>query len=121
MGGSWLVLLVFTGLATFRLTRFVVRDDFPLIAVPRRWVVGETNHTYDHEQQKWLPENKHEGRWWYWFGELVSCHWCASGWIALGITFVAALATGWDVSIGMWFLLWVATWALGSVLADRLS
>src|SRR5688572_2007769 len=80
---DWLVLIIVAGLACYRATRLVVLDDFPLVAVPRRWIIGDPYHIYDHESGEWRPERRHEGRWFYWFGELISCPWCASGWIAL--------------------------------------
>ena len=116
MDWSWLVLLVFTGAATFRLTRLVVKDDFPLIAVPRRWVIGE--QYWDEDSQTWSAP-KHHDTWYFWFGELISCHWCASGWISLGITGLVALGTDKPGSFVEWLLLWWASWAVGAVAADR--
>lgn len=106
MTADWLVLLVYTGLATYRLTRLVVEDDFPPIRWLRELVVGADGH-------------RHAGTRYEWFGELVSCHWCASGWVALGATGVATLVE--DAQLATWALLWTATWAVGAVLADRLG
>lgn len=118
MGWQWLVLLLFTSLTTYRVTRLVVKDDFPLIAVPRRWVVGVPHHHYDHDIDEWVPERRHEGRWWYWFGELISCHWCASGWVSLAVT-IAVASSNKEGTLVEWFLLWMAQWALGAVTADK--
>jgi len=115
---DWLVLLVFTGLTSFRLTRLVVEDDFPLVKIPREWVIGKPVYNYDTEQ--WEPANKHEGRWYYWFGELISCPWCASGWISLGLVVLVAASTKSGLLVE-WFLLWIATWAIGSVTAAKVK
>lgn len=105
---SWIVLLVFTSLATYRLTRLIVRDDFPLVAIPRAWVVGADG-------------TKHIGRWWHWFGELVSCHWCASGWVSLALSAIVYWTRPYDAPLIDWALLWFASWALGAVAADRVE
>lgn len=108
MSWDWLVLLVFIGLATFRLTRLVVRDDFPPIRKTRELVIGEDG-------------TKHEGRWYEFFGELVSCHWCASGWVSLSLVLIIALGTDRHAALVDWFLLWIAAWAIGSVTADKVG
>jgi hypothetical protein len=41
MDWTWLMLLIFLGLATFRLTRLVVEDDFPLVRIPRELNIGK--------------------------------------------------------------------------------
>jgi hypothetical protein len=74
------------GLACFRITRLIVQDT--IADRPRNWVIQRST----------------------WLGELVSCPWCASFYVALG---AAAL-----------FLLWPATavllclpWALAALAA----
>lgn len=117
MSWTWLVLLIFTSLTTFRLTRLIVEDDFPLVAIPRKWVIGEPH--WDQDQQAWI-QDKHEGTWYYWFGELISCPWCASGWVALGVTAAVACSNK-EGTLVEWFLLWIANWALGSVAAAKVK
>ncbi len=119
MDWTWLVLLVFLGLATFRLTRLIVADDFPLVAVPRRWVVGDPEGIWDPDRQQWLPENKHQGRWYHWFGELISCPWCASGWVSLALVCAVAWWTPRDAALVDWLLLWWAAWGIGAVTAAK--
>lgn len=116
MGWQWLVLLIFTGLSTYRLTRLVVEDDFPPIAVPRRWITGEAYWVED--EQKW--HYPHEQASWprHWLGDLITCPWCAGGWISLGL--VVAVATSNQTGTWVeWFLLWTAAWALGSTAAAK--
>jgi hypothetical protein len=49
------------------------------------------------------------------FSDLISCPWCAGGWLALGIT----TGTWSTVGLPLPLLMWPATWALGSLLASR--
>jgi len=100
------LLLIVLSLATFRLTRLVTRDDFPPIlwartkiqrARPRRVVGGELE--------------------WWWGGELVSCHWCCSAYIAAGAVGFADLVT----SVPLPVACWLAVWGAGAVLVDRLG
>lgn len=55
--------LVLGGLATYRLTRLVVKDE--IFSRPRNWV-----------WKKFPPEKN-------WFGYLFTCVWCTSIWVAL--------------------------------------
>jgi hypothetical protein len=57
------------GLVVYRVTRFVAADAFPLIAVPREWVIGKLGD--DH-----------------WFAYLITCMWCASVYVAAGTVVV---------------------------------
>jgi hypothetical protein len=119
MSGAWLVLLVVAGLATFRLTRLIVTDDFPLVAVPRRWVTGEPY--WVEAEQKWHYPSEN-GSWpRHWLGELVSCPWCASGWVSLGLVVAVAWWTPRDAPLVDWLLLWWASWALGSTAAAKIG
>jgi hypothetical protein len=88
----WL-LVVCAGLATFRLTRLVVRDQFP----PIRWA---------RERLEQGPE---------WLADLVACHWCASAYIAAGLVALVDLAA----SVPLPALVWVTAWAIGAWVADQ--
>lgn len=59
-------------LATFRLTRFVVDDTFP----PMRWLRDRIA----------FRARKQGHRVADFFDELITCPWCASIWIAAGVT-----------------------------------
>lgn len=88
---AWLLVIALV-LATFRVTRLIVKDDFPPVRVPREWV---TSHA---------PT---------WVGELIGCHWCASGWVAMALVAGTDLATSVPVPV----LLWLAAWAGGAWIA----
>lgn len=137
---TWLLLLVMS-LAVYRLTRLVVADTFPPVLWLRDRIVGgwrpltrkesetnrlpvleegqsatvarlggltvidgETNRYV--ERTRWVP---------FWLAELISCPWCASGWVALGVT-----AGVWAVAgLAMPVLVWLATWAVSALLAAQ--
>jgi hypothetical protein len=94
------LLYVALTLTSFRLTWLVTRDQFPPIAKPREQIVNKTSFTR-----------------WEWFGDLLSCHWCASGWLSLGVVLGADLF----LSVPAPVLAWGATWAGAAVLAELLS
>lgn len=97
---TWL-LLVGMALATFRLTRLVVEDDFPPIEAARGWV---------RSLRPVVRKPDQEVRWW-WGGELVSCYWCASGWISGGM-----VVTIWGLQgMALPVLWWLATWGLATL------
>ncbi len=86
------LLVVCAGLSTWRLARLLTIEDFPLIL--------------------WVRERiqKHGPRW---LGELVSCPFCAAGWLALGIVGLADLAT----SVPLPWLAVGTAWAISAVLS----
>lgn len=88
------LLLVVLALAAYRATRLAVKDDFPPVRVPREWVKVHG------------PE---------WAGELVTCHWCASGWISLGLV----AAADWRTSVPLPGLVWFAVWAVAAWVAHH--
>lgn len=138
----WLLLLVMS-LATYRLTRLVVADTFPPVLWLRdRLVGGWREPTMKEQHHEAFPTGEvDEGslksvpglgmfsvadgelqiyarRWeWspFWLAELLSCPWCASGWIALAVTGGVWASAG----LAMPVLVWLATWALGAVLAAQ--
>lgn len=92
------LLLSVDGLACYRATRLAVKDHFPPLAGPRRWIERRTTGT------------RLEA-----LGDLVTCHFCASGWIALGLTVRRARELR---TLGIDPLsYWLAVWAVGAGLA----
>ena len=140
---TWLLLLVMS-LATYRLTKLVVEDTFPPVLWLRDRLVGGWRALTAKEQEKHFtdvagvvegplalphPElgalMRTDGevsryvrrvKWSpFWLAELLSCPWCASGWVALGVT-----AGVWAVAgLAMPVLVWLATWAVGALLAAQ--
>lgn len=100
----WLLLLVMA-LATYRVTRLITTDDFPPVYWAR-WKIIDARPSYVRQRD--------EQQMWWWLGELVSCPWCASGWVSLAIVF------GTDVwaSLPLPWLLWFAVWGAGALLAS---
>jgi hypothetical protein len=112
------LLLVILILATGRITRLITADDFPPLLWARRRIVGLR---MDHQVR--VPSG---GRWdgylspqlnHWWLGELVTCAWCASGWVSLGLW----LGTWWFVPLPLPLLWWPATWGGGAILAAKLG
>lgn len=122
-------------LATYRLTRLVVKDDFPPVLWARDRLCGGWRPLTSKEfasleytgpkgdsrldvseidgqrcryvsRWTWVPE---------WLSDLLSCPWCASGWIALVVVSAVALTVGVPAPV----LLWPAVWGGGALLASR--
>lgn len=62
-------LLIVISLVTYRITRLIAADAFPLIARPREWIIGKLGE--DH-----------------WFSYLITCMWCASMYVGAGVVAV---------------------------------
>jgi hypothetical protein len=137
----WLLLVVMS-LAVYRGTRLVVEDTFPPVLWLRDRLAGgwrelTQGEFKDHpvppldddadlvdvaglgsvtsidgrmhryiERARWSPQ---------WLGELVSCPWCASGWVAAGVTAGTWAVVGLPVPL----LVWGAVWAVGALLAAQ--
>lgn len=123
---TWLLLIVMA-LATYRGTRLVVADTFPPILWARDrlaggWrplvggeryrdddlsyhVIDDVPHRYV-RRAKWSP---------FWLAELISCPWCASGWVAAGVTGGVWALAGMPVPV----LVWLAVWAASALLAGQ--
>lgn len=135
---TWLLLLVMS-LATYRLTRLVVEDVFPPVLWLRDRLAGGWRpltsveertlsvlaaekarvlrdvwsvQTVDGEDQRYVYRWRLVPQW---FADLVSCPWCASGWVALAVT-----AGVWaSVGLAVPLLVWPAVWAVGALIAAQ--
>jgi len=143
---AWL-LVALMSVAVYRLTRLVVKDDFPPVLwlrdrlsggwrqltvkeimvyneyrrgpielrkpSPPEWVgdvildeeSGTPVQRYVH-RAGWVPQ---------WLADLLSCPWCASGWVSLAVTAVVAATVGVPAPL----LVWLAVWGAGALLAAR--
>jgi hypothetical protein len=136
----WLLLIVMS-LATYRGTRLVVEDTFPPVLWLRDRLVGgwrpltlkesETNRLPVMEESQsatvaWLggltvidgQMNRYVRRWKrspFWLADLLSCPWCAGGWVAAGVTAGTWSVVGLPVPV----LCWAAVWAVGGILAAQ--
>lgn len=138
----FLVLLPAMALTTYRLTRLAVKDDFPPALWLRDRLVGGWRPLTSRELEKYpaAPEyadrdarhgmlgammridgevNRYvvRARWVpHWLADLLSCPFCASGWI--GATVVAAT---WFAPAGLSVpvLCWFSAWALGGIIAAQ--
>lgn len=138
----WLLLIVMS-LAVYRLTRLVVADTFPPVLWLRdRLVGGWREPTMKEQHHELFPTGEVEehtlksvpglgmfqlvdgelfiyARRWkrspFWLAELLSCPWCASGWVALGVTGGVWAVAG----LAMPVLVWLAVWAAGALLAGQ--
>jgi hypothetical protein len=128
----WLLLLCMV-LAAYRLTRLIVKDTFPPVLAVRDRLAGGWRPFTDAEWgqarsggldrlKPTQPIKGVENRYitrasWspYWLAELVSCAWCASGWISGAVTAAADLTVG----VPAPWLAGFAVWGAASLLASR--
>jgi hypothetical protein len=130
---TWLLMIVLS-LATFRLTRLVVKDDFPPVLWMRDRVAGgwrpvtagelaevtseEASFPFRGDPESGEQITRYVYRWkWVpqWLADLVSCPWCASGWVSGALVLLASFTTGLPAPLLSWF----AVWGAGSLLASR--
>jgi hypothetical protein len=138
----FLVLLLPMALTTYRLTRLIVEDTFPPVLWLRDRLVGGWRPLTSKESEShplpvmeegqsattaWLggltvidgQMNRYvtRARWVpYWLADLLSCPFCASGWIGAGV-----VAGAWFAPAGLSVpvLCWFSAWALGGILAAQ--
>lgn len=131
----FLVLLPAMALTTYRLTRLLVEDTFPPVLWLRDRLVGGWRPLTEKELAQarsaglaYMPwkttaiddvENRwvERARWVpYWLADLLSCPFCASGWIGAGV-----VAGAWFAPAGLSVpvLCWFSVWAIGGVLAAQ--
>jgi hypothetical protein len=130
----WLV-IVLVCLATHRVTRFVTRDAFPLVAGPRRWIENRWDPFDDATWTKWRGLNRKQRRelvhqireqgsnigWPNVFGRslayLVTCDWCTSIWVGAGLIAVTRWWLGWDWLLAA--LVWLTASTVTGLIAQR--
>lgn len=130
---TWLLLIVMS-LAVYRGTRLVVADTFPPVLWLRDRLAGGWRPTTEQEreivfrqpdgtqpfplmeidgvEQRWVQRWKWSP---FWLAELISCPWCASGWVALAVTAGTWAWVGLPVPV----LVWLAVWAVGALIAGQ--
>lgn len=134
---TWFVFLTMS-LASYRLTRLVVRDTFPPVLWARDRLVGGWRGLTDREQhdlavlrgkpqyielrKTWQVDAEGEQRYVYrwnhvpfWLAELLSCPWCASAYVSGGVVAAVDVLHGLPVPV----LQGLAVWAVAAVLASR--
>ena len=113
------LLFVLLAFATGRITRLVVADDLPPLRLTRNWIVGLRPDVMAKQptgrNATRVPENAPYRNHW-WLGELITCAWCASGWVSLGLW----LGTWWFVPLPWPVLWWPAIWGGGAWLSAKL-
>lgn len=107
----YLFFLILTALAVYRATRLVVDDEFPPVRAARDWVTGL-------HARRLRPEPSRSGYATRLRGagltealaDLVTCRYCASGWVALVATVAVdrggQLELGWLLGALWWFGAW---------------
>lgn len=119
-------LLALLSLSTYRLTRLVVEDTFPPVLWVRDRIVGGWRSLTLKEEEAQISDGTSEDgealkynipvSWSpFWLRELLSCPWCASGWLAGALV---ALTSLWG-PVPLPVLSWLAAWALGALLATQ--
>lgn len=133
------LLLIVMSLAVYRLTRLVVADTFPPVLWLRDRLAGGWRPLTLAEHERYVAASRsaqavirdawsydpdddlgqrhvRRARWSpHWLAELLSCPWCASGWVALAVTAGTWAAVGLPVPL----LVWPAVWAAGALLAAQ--
>jgi hypothetical protein len=70
--------------STWRATRLLVKDDLPIVKRPRDWLIRRSER----------PDGTLR-----WYGELISCPWCVSVWVAAAFTLATDLVVGLPVPV----------------------
>lgn len=130
---QWLAVLMLC-FVVYRLTRFVTKDSFPIIAKPREWIQTRwdpfDDENWDHwyartkeerdllaaalKQRKGIPRPNIVRKS---IAYLVTCPWCVSIYIGAGAGwfFVWALGATWPWGV----MLWLTSSAVTGILAQR--
>jgi hypothetical protein len=134
----WLLFLLMS-FAVYRLTKLVVEDTFPPVLWARDRLAGGWRALTLAEHERYVEaspsaqalireawsyhpdddlQQRYVRRWRrspFWLAELISCPWCASGWIAAGVTAGVWATAGLPLPL----LVWVAVWGAGALVAGQ--
>lgn len=113
----WLTYILIA-LAVHRATRFVTRDKFPLIAVPRYAITNWLDPSTQYAQVREAQGKEARGHWGL-FGSALAylweCDWCVSIWTAAGVVY----ATSHWTSVPLPVLAWLAASTVTGLLANN--
>lgn len=111
-------------LATHRATRFITRDAFPLVAIPREWIdrrwgIEETDVRKLKEAKRNEPTLplKWPNIFQRSFAYLVTCDWCVSVWVSAIHTTFAMIFIGFTWP--WWVLIWLTASTVTGLIAQR--
>lgn len=131
----WWLLTILLCLATHRVTRFITRDAFPLVAGPRRWIDKHWNPFPDQsvwESYKRSPQaakdiviksladagvKSRPTGFKRSVAYLLGCDWCTSIWVGAVLTTIVS----WQLNISILYatLLWLASSSFTGLIAQR--
>lgn len=94
-------------LTAWRLTRFAVTDHLPFVRVPRDWVVGWLDPRDENGAKTQGGKEPPLGGFGRAIAYLLTCPWCMSFWMALGVVWVT---TNWYSVPAPWLAVG-AVWA----------
>lgn len=122
---------VLLALGSYRLTRLMVKDDFPPVLWARDRIAGGWRPLTSKEKEaptavSWRNQTQEiDGvlnrymirKSWspHWLADLITCPWCASGWVSGSLVLLAMFTVGLPAP----FFVWLAVWAVSSLLASR--
>lgn len=106
-------LLVLTCLATYRVTRLLVEDTLPLVAIPR-WHTLNFFCVLDSEGR--IKSARRLGTVGWSIGYLVTCPWCLSAYVAAALVGLEVLTLD---HVPYPWLLWLAAWAVSPNIQAR--
>lgn len=116
---GWYV-AVLIALATFRLTRLIIKDEFPPVKWPRDKILNWLDPD-DEYKIEWLakhgtglePPDGHLGAVGRSLAYLLACPWCMSVWVGAGLTY----ATTFYVTVPLPWLVWAGACAAAGILS----
>lgn len=89
MGFGWTLVLM--TLATYRVTRLLVVDNFPPVLYVRQLLTGDDE--LGRPPAAWVP---------WWLQYLAGCYWCVSVWVSGLVTLAVTLASDLSYPLLVW-------------------